>query len=132
MAVRKQPEDLLLAVAQTLRAHGRPRKNPGMPRPYAVLFDRTVRKTITRRYMPDIWLLSLPAAFRYVQLHGRYSPSTAEKAKAAFYEAHTGLNGGFSTAYVDQEITRIDQDTCDTRKILRNLKAAVKNLRKGE
>jgi hypothetical protein len=129
--VRKQPEDLLLAVAHVLREHRRPRKNPGMPRPYAVLTDGIVRKTINRRYMPEIWLLSLPAAFRYAQLEGHYSAITVEKAKRAFYEAHTGRNG-FEIGPVDVEIAKIDQNTYDTRKILRNLKAAVKQLRKGE
>lgn len=128
--MKKLPEDLLRQVAQVLREHGRPRKNPGMPRPYAVMSDGTARKTITRRHFQGIWLVSLPAAFRYAELEGRYSKPTVEKAKMAFYEAHTGHNS-FTTGPVDLEITKIDQDTYDSRQILRNLAAAAKGLRKS-
>jgi hypothetical protein len=122
---------MLGEVISTLQKYGRPRKNPGMNRPVAVSTDNMVLDKVTAKHLGNIKKLSLPGAFRYVELTGGYGKIPSEKAKSAFYEAHTGING-FSGGILDDQIQQIDQDTADIRLILRSLRAARKKLRKTE
>lgn len=131
-----KPEELLVQVADTLTQYGRPRKNPGGERPYIVLQDGSSREKLFPRHIQQISRLSLPGAFRYVEINGSYTKKVSEKAKIAFYEAETGNNGseivfGGSNNQLDQELARIDQETMDSRQIIRNLRAAAKKLRKN-
>lgn len=130
MAGKDRSPEILDAVRHTLGQYRRPRKNPGEIRPVAVLKNGQVVEKVTSRHIPEIQRLSLPGAFRYVEITGKFSKIPSEKAKRAFYEAHTGKNG-FETGILDQEIIEIDQNTYDSREIVRNLRAAAKKLRKA-
>jgi hypothetical protein len=130
--VKDRSGETLEAVRAALKQYGRPRKNPGGERPVAVLTNGiTVQNgmKLMPKHIDRILSLSLPGAFRYAEITGKIPKPASEKAKRAFYEAHTGKNG-FETGPIDQDIARIDQNTYDTREIQRNLAAAAKKLRK--
>jgi hypothetical protein len=143
--VKDRSGETLEAVRAALRQYGRPRKNPGGERPVAVLNNGVTVQNgmkLMPRHIDKIQRLSLPGAFRYAEITGKIPKTQSEKAKRAFYEASTGRNGNvedqpknpadlhFETGILDQEIAQIDQNTYDTREILRNLAAAAKKLRK--
>ena len=129
MARKDLSAEMLDAVIAVIEQYGRPRKNPGGNRPVAVLTDGKTVEKVTRRHFDQIKRISLPGAFRYVELLGPYGKTPSEKAKMAFYEVHTGYNG-FEIGNLDIEINRIDRHTSDSRKIIRSLQAARKKRRK--
>ena len=124
---------ILTGVENAIYRYGRPRKNPGTERPVAILKSGSEVKKLTPKHIFDVQHLSLPAAFRYVEIRGNYGKNHAEKAKRAFLVAHHGTDteidmNGFSNSTLEAEIQKIDQTTSNSRELTRNLRAARKKL----
>jgi len=126
---------LLAAVEKALADYGRPRKNPGKPRPTAVLIDGFNASRLRPADIPRVHHLSLPGAFQYAKITTGSSPKTVQNAKRAFCEKFNGRpagDGSYSAERVEAMLKFIDGDTHDSRELLRVLKAAQKKLRKGQ
>ena len=117
--------DLLHEVAGNLRQYGRPRKRPGKDRPEAM----TRWGSVVKPTHPNAAHFSLGGTFKASAKNLGYSRRVMRHAMVAFAtEAIRGTNWTVDPKSVERLIKRLDNDTADTRALVRTARTAARKV----